>query len=493
MIEVVYKEEKQEANAGENIFHVPRNIRQIGLAGGNVRIYIEDYVYTFLGRLADQKSHSKEVCGVAVFTGETKWDSGITYIFIRGALIAEDMEVTAEHIEFSEKIWEKIQENQIKYFPDQEVTGWFFSRPQMYLEAGELLTQVHLRHFGGEKVLMLMEPTEREDAFFLYENGAMAKQRGYYIYYEKNPQMQEYMIEKKQELTREETEKVEDEAVISFRKIIRNKKVEKTGKTGKTEEEPQKEMEHTSVFSYAATACLILALLAVGNGFYRNYKKIQDRSIESSATVISDKSTKTIGSAQTDGSTQTDGGTQIDESVQTVENTQVDESTENGESKIQNTAGVFSKEDVEYDKSEKNEDESNKNDNNERLESIQEIDTNTQNNTENSAVQETTEQEENETTEAQQKGTEQTEEETAVQETDSIDGFPQEADARKEKKSESVSSDDVYETYVIKPGDTLYQISISHYGNMDEISEICRLNNLTENQVIYPGETIILP
>lgn len=487
MIEVVYKEQKQEANAGENIFHVPRNIRQIGLAGGNVRIYIEDYVYTFLGRLADQKSHSKEVCGIAVFTGETKWDSGITYIFIRGALIIEDMEVTAEHIEFSEKIWEKIQENQIKYFPDQEVTGWFFSRPQMYLEAGELLTQVHLRHFGGEKVLMLMEPTEREDAFFLYENGAMAKQRGYYIYYEKNPQMQEYMIEKKQELTREETEKVEDEAVISFRKIIRNKKVEKTGKTGKTEEEPQKEMEHTSVFSYAATACLIFALLAVGNGFYRNYKKIQDRSIESSATVISDKSTKTIGSAQTD------GGTQIDESVQTVENAQVDESAENGESKIQNTAGVFSEEDAEYDKSEKNEDESNKNDNNERIESIQKIDTNAQNNSENSAVQETTEQEENETTEAQQKGTEQTEEETAVQETDSIDGFPQEADARKEKKSESVSSDGVYETYVIKPGDTLYQISISHYGNMDEISEICRLNNLTENQVIYPGETIILP
>ena len=487
MIEVVYKEQKQEANAGENIFHVPRNIRQIGLAGGNVRIYIEDYVYTFLGRLADQKSHSKEVCGIAVFTGETKWDSGITYIFIRGALIVEDMEVTAEHIEFSEKIWEKIQENQIKYFPDQEVTGWFFSRPQMYLEAGELLTQVHLRHFGGEKVLMLMEPTEREDAFFLYENGAMAKQRGYYIYYEKNPQMQEYMIEKKQELTREETEKVEDEAVISFRKIIRNKKVEKTGKTGKTEEEPQKEMEHTSVFSYAATACLIFALLAVGNGFYRNYKKIQDRSIESSANVISDKSTKTIGSAQTD------GGTQIDESVQTVENAQVDESAENGESKIQNTAGVFAEEDAEYDKSEKNEDESNKNDNNERIESIQEIDTNAQNNLENSAVQETTEQEENETTEAQQKGTEQTEEETAVQETDSIDGFPQEADARKEKKSESVSSDGVYETYVIKPGDTLYQISISHYGNMDEISEICRLNNLTENQVIYPGETIILP
>ena len=83
MIEVIYKDEKQEVNDGETGWNLPKNIRQIGLAGGNVRIYIEDYVYTFLGRLADQKSHSKEVCGIAVFTGETKWDSGITYIFIR--------------------------------------------------------------------------------------------------------------------------------------------------------------------------------------------------------------------------------------------------------------------------------------------------------------------------------------------------------------------------------------------------------------------------
>ena len=30
-------------------------------------------------------------------------------------------------------------------------------------------------------------------------------------------------------------------------------------------------MERTSVFSYAATACLVLAVLAVGAGFYRNY------------------------------------------------------------------------------------------------------------------------------------------------------------------------------------------------------------------------------
>lgn len=31
--------------------------------------------------------------------------------------------------------------------------------------------KVHLRHFGGEKVLMLMEPGEREDAFFVMITG----------------------------------------------------------------------------------------------------------------------------------------------------------------------------------------------------------------------------------------------------------------------------------------------------------------------------------
>ena len=38
MIEIVYKEEKQEAKNGENLFNLPRNIRQIGLTAGNIRI-----------------------------------------------------------------------------------------------------------------------------------------------------------------------------------------------------------------------------------------------------------------------------------------------------------------------------------------------------------------------------------------------------------------------------------------------------------------------
>ena len=35
--------------------------------------------------------------------GDTKWNNGITYLFIRGALMVEDMEAAADHIDFSAK------------------------------------------------------------------------------------------------------------------------------------------------------------------------------------------------------------------------------------------------------------------------------------------------------------------------------------------------------------------------------------------------------
>ena len=48
-------------------------------------------------------------------------------------------------------------------------------------------------------------------------------------------------------------------------------------------------------------------------------------------------------------------------------------------------------------------------------------------------------------------------------------------------------------SYVIKPGDTLYQISIMKYGTMEKVAEICQANGLAEDEIIYPGQIIVLP
>lgn len=134
--------------------------------------------------------------------------------------MAEGMEAALDHIDFSTEIWQKIHEEQKKYFEDQEIVGWFYSQPQLSIEISEVLTKVHLKHFGGEKVLMLLEPQEREDAFFRYENNTMTRLGGYYLYYEKNPYMQSYMLDKNKVLQPDIGEQYEDKAVKDFRKSL---------------------------------------------------------------------------------------------------------------------------------------------------------------------------------------------------------------------------------------------------------------------------------
>ena len=263
MIEVIYKDEKQEVNDGETGWNLPKNIRQIGLAGENYRIYIEDYVYTFLHRAAQAKCQQEEDSGIlAVFLGENRWQSGTGYTFIRGALLADAGEITEEHIEITQNMWQKIHEEQEKYFEGQEIVGWFLARQSLPMVVSELIGKVHRNQFGGEKILMLMDTAEQEEAFFRYENNFLVRQSGYYIYYEKNTQMQNYMLEKNPEIQEESQETVQDDAVRAFRSLIQKKK----------KEEPEETEEKTSVFSYAATACIVLALAVVGVRFYRNYQ-----------------------------------------------------------------------------------------------------------------------------------------------------------------------------------------------------------------------------
>ena len=50
-----------------------------------------------------------------------------------------------------------------------------------------------------------------------------------------------------------------------------------------------------------------------------------------------------------------------------------------------------------------------------------------------------------------------------------------------------------HRSYTIQPGDTITKISIRNYGNTKKIGEICELNSLSETDLIYPGQKILLP
>ena len=107
MIEIVYKEEKQEARGNEGYFRLPKNIRQIGDCKGKQKIYLEDYVYTYLKKLSADSASGK----AAILLGQYNWADGIAYFFLRGALEITCMEVSPDNLKFDEMI-QQIREEQ---------------------------------------------------------------------------------------------------------------------------------------------------------------------------------------------------------------------------------------------------------------------------------------------------------------------------------------------------------------------------------------------
>ena len=442
MIEVIYKDESQDAKSGEEPFGLPRNIRQIGLVRDDYKIYMEDYVYTFLVRLARSENVSGETkAQVAVLTGEIKWRSQTAYLFIKGAMMAEDMDAAPDHIDFSGEQWKKIQKEQEKYFAEQEIVGWFFSQPQLVLEVSELMTKIHMKHFGGEKVLMLMEPQEREDAFFHYENNEMVHLGGYYLYYEKNPSMQTYMIDKNKELQPEVQEHYEDQAVKDFRKIITDKK------------ETKKESAAPSVFSYGLTACLALAVLTVGVNFYKNYQRVQLSGKE--AATVSSVIVEEITPSPTIAPTVRSGITEEPAFTEKADAGKMENKTEQTRTMT-----------VQTEKTDKT----------------------------------------RQTTAAEQKENADKTEQVSATEIEDADKtqqiYQQEADERKankrvreaaEEENSEAAAGTAGESYVIQPGDTLFQICMDRYGSIEAINQVCQMNGISAEEIIYPGQVIVLP
>ena len=238
---------------------LPNNIRQIGECKSNIKIYLEDYAYTYLKRMAG--SDTEKGC-MAILLGETKWEETTSYIFIRSALGVEGEEVAAEHMELKDVQWSRIHQDMEQYFPDQEIIGWSVSIPGFDMKITDEILRTHLNYFAGnQKVLFAMEPVEREEAFFVFENGNLKKQNGYYIFYEKNEQMQTYMIEKGGNLSIENEKNVSDRAVVDFRKLIAGKQ--------------EKERKEKAGKSYITGICAAAAMVVLGLT-WMNHQKITE-------------------------------------------------------------------------------------------------------------------------------------------------------------------------------------------------------------------------
>lgn len=235
MIEITYNED---ALAQDNMFAgitLPKNIRQIGTPEGHCRIYIEDYVMTYLKQLANPNS---TYARGAILVGEHVHGEQGDVLFISGALAAQNLELDLEESTFDGETWTYIYQEVKVYFPDLEVVGWFLSRLGFSTEVNDMIVRLHMDNFAGQnKVLYIMDSLEGEDAFYMTEGDGLRRQKGYYIYYARNEAMQNFMIESRRDMEEEQPSDVEkkDEAVLrNYKKIMeeraRNAKIERANR-----------------------------------------------------------------------------------------------------------------------------------------------------------------------------------------------------------------------------------------------------------------------
>ena len=314
MIEIIYDSKDKESQdnthqedggskAPENIgLRLPKNIRQIGNPSGNKRIYIEDYVVTYLNYIA--RPGSTQARG-AILLGEVKRSDVGDIIFISGAVDAQNIELDMDETEFSKEIWADIYEQIKDNFPELSVVGWFLSRMGFSTAINDKIEKVHVENFAGSnKVLYITDSLESEDAFYMFENGQLVKQKGYFVYYTKNEKMQNYIIKQRGGASNEantEIKRKDEELIRSYRK--------KNADNAARKRNAQNAKEGSGIsLLYVASSFVVLAMLAMGITVISSYDRMKDMEVsinrlEITATeeVINSGALDEINDAMSDG------------------------------------------------------------------------------------------------------------------------------------------------------------------------------------------------
>ncbi|MBQ9608633.1 MAG: LysM peptidoglycan-binding domain-containing protein [Lachnospiraceae bacterium] len=282
MIEIIYDSGKEKE--GQNNTHqenadnkkieniglkLPKNIRQIGNPSGNKRIYIEDYVITYLNFIA--RPGSTQARG-AILLGDVKRSDVGDIIFISGAVDAQNIELDMDETEFSQEIWADIYEQIKENFPELSVVGWFLSRMGFSTAINDKIEKIHVENFAGSnKVLYITDSLESEDAFYMFENGQLVKQKGYFVYYTKNEPMQNYIIKQRGGSSNEKDTEIHRKDA----ELIKNYR-QKNANNSKN-----KDSKETSGISllYVASSFVVLAMLAMGITVISSYDKMKDMEV----------------------------------------------------------------------------------------------------------------------------------------------------------------------------------------------------------------------
>ncbi len=206
---------------------LPKNIRQIGDQDQVVRYYMEDYVNTYLKQLFPT---GQQMVRVGLLLGNVEYHDGTPYIFVDGAMEMEGVETDGEKVMITDGVWKKAFQKIEETFPKRTIQGWFLCGGPGSQLSPLNYWKLHGQYFAGKNQLMyLNHGLEGDEAIYITSEDGFYRLKGHCIYYERNQMMQDYMI------LRKDVRRVESgshEAVIKdFRSRMTAKKEQVTARS----------------------------------------------------------------------------------------------------------------------------------------------------------------------------------------------------------------------------------------------------------------------
>ena len=179
----------------EGEFSLPSKTKQMGSIENEVKIYMEDYVYTYLYQYGKSGGGKEKL---AALVGRHYNVEGQEILIISGAIQGKGTTQENGIERFADETWEYIGGQMENYFKGMTILGWVHCQPGF----GAFLTakdETFHREYFKEKwqTLFVLDTMDKLDSFYIYneEGKGLRQAKGYFIYYDRNREMQEYMLE----------------------------------------------------------------------------------------------------------------------------------------------------------------------------------------------------------------------------------------------------------------------------------------------------------
>lgn len=173
---------------------LPKNVTQIGETNHSCKIYVEDYVISYIKQL---NGHAMDKGLAAALYGVRKEEAGITYLFFYGAGKLNFLQRETRHL--SQAVLQEAEKLRKRYFEEYGFLGYCL--------------------LDGEMV----------EGFHVYEQGVCRYIEGYAQFYEKNDSMLRFMLEERQEEAKPEEFNQEKYDVVKRRQEERRSAAETQG------------------------------------------------------------------------------------------------------------------------------------------------------------------------------------------------------------------------------------------------------------------------